>query len=41
MKIELDKEMTSKVKALAEDMGLTDSEVVNLIVKWYFQDNEK
>ena len=41
MKIELEKELASKVKELAKDMGMTDSEVVNKIVEWYFQDNEK
>ena len=41
MSIILDKELLAKVKELAIQMGLTEDEVVQEIVRWYFEDNEK
>ena len=41
MFIDFDEEMAQKVKELAIEMGLADDEVVQEIVKWYFEDNEK
>ena len=39
--IQLTKELSTKVKELANEMGMTEDEVVQKIVEWYFEDNEK
>ena len=41
MFIELDEKMAQKAKEVAKTMGMSIDEVVNLIVKWYFEDCEK
>jgi predicted transcriptional regulator len=41
MNILLDKEISAKVKQLANEMGLGEDEVIAKIVEWYFEDNEK
>lgn len=41
MNILLDKELSAKVKQLANEMGLGEDEVVQKILEWYFEDNGK
>lgn len=41
MNVQLDKELSTKVKQLANEMGLSEDEVIAKIVEWYFEDNEK
>ena len=41
MAIQLNKKVAEMVKELAISQGLSEDEVVNLIVTWYFQDCEK
>ena len=41
MNILLDKKISAKVKQLANEVGLTEEEVVQKILEWYFEDNEK
>ena len=41
MNILLGKEISAKVKQLANEVGLTEEEVVQKILEWYFEDNEK
>ena len=41
MFIELDEKTAQKAKEVAKTMGMSIDEVVNLIVKWYFEDCEK
>ena len=41
MELRLNDETSRQVKELAEDMGLTTEEVVQKIVEWYFEDNQK
>ena len=41
MFIDFDEKVAQKVKELAIEMGLTDDEVVQKIVEWYFEDNGK
>lgn len=39
MKVELRKEIEKLVTNLAEDLGLSEEEVVHQILEWYFTDN--
>ena len=39
MKVELSKKLSEMVKDLADEQGMTESEVVEQIVEWYFVDN--
>lgn len=39
--IQLTEELSTKVKELANEMGMTEDEVVQKILEWYFEDNEK
>ena len=41
MTIQLNKKVAEMVKELAISQGLSEDEVVNLIVTWYFQDCAK
>ena len=41
MNILLGKEISAKVKQLANEVGLTEEEVVQKILEWYFEDNGK
>lgn len=39
--IQLTEELSTRVKELANEMGMTEDEVVQKILEWYFEDNEK
>ena len=41
MLIQLNKKVSERVSELAIDMGMTEDEVVQKIVEWYFEDCEK
>lgn len=41
MCIQLSEKVAEKVSKLAIDMGMTEDEVVDKIVEWYFEDCEK
>lgn len=41
MNIELDEKVAQKAKELAKTMGMSEDEVVNKIMEWYFEDCEK
>lgn len=41
MSIELDKKVAEMVSKLAIEQGMTESEVVQKIVEWYFEDCKK
>ena len=41
MFIKLDEKVAEKAKELAKTMGMSEDELVNKIVQWYFEDNEK
>ncbi len=39
MKVELNKKLSEMVRDLAAEQGMTEDEVVEQIVEWYFVDN--
>ena len=41
MNTQLNNELSTKVKELAIEMGLSEDEVIAKIVEWYFEDNEE
>ena len=41
MLVQLNEKVAEKVSKLAIDMGMTEDEVVQKIVEWYFEDCEK
>ena len=41
MTVELNKEMAEKVKRIAKEIGYTEDEVVNYIIKWWLEDCHK
>lgn len=41
MDIQLNEKVAEKAKELAKTMGMSEDELVNKIVQWYFEDNEK
>lgn len=41
MLIQLNEKVSEKVSKVAIDMGMTEDEVVDKIVEWYFEDCEK
>ena len=41
MLIQLNEKVSEKVSKVAIDMGMTEDEVVQKIVEWYFEDCEK
>jgi hypothetical protein len=41
MDIQLNEKVAGKAKELAKTMGMSEDELVNKIVQWYFEDNEK
>lgn len=41
MLVQLNEKVSEKVSKLAIDMGMTEDEVVQKIVEWYFEDCEK
>lgn len=38
MRVELDEKVAEKVKELAISQGMTDDEMVQKIIEWYFED---
>ena len=41
MLVQLNEKVAEKVSNLAIDMGMTEDEVVQKIVEWYFEDCDK
>lgn len=41
MNIHLNKEVAEKVKEIAVSQGMTEDEVVQKIIEWYFEDCNK
>lgn len=41
MRIELNEKVAEKVKELAISQGMTDDEMVQKIIEWYFEDCNK
>jgi hypothetical protein len=41
MLVQLNKKVAEMVKKLANSQGMSEDEVVNKIIEWYFEDCEK
>lgn len=41
MVVELDEKVYLKVKEVARDLGMSEDDVVNQIIKWYFEECEE
>ena len=41
LRIEINEELSVRLAELAQDMGMTEDEVVQQIVEWYFEDQGK
>lgn len=40
LRIEINEDLSVRLTELAKDMGMTEDEVVQQILEWYFEDQE-
>lgn len=41
LRIEINEDLSVRLAQLAEEMGMTQDEVVIQIIEWYFEDNQE